>query len=408
MRIVLPLLLFFSFGVVLFGQETSAKPAFAPGGIITIPPSIDYESVTNRIDITELLAMLPEPDEALQNDDRFHPEVWATEIRHSRDIWCLQFSCKPVRIIDVDFPNAEGNYDKKKVWYLVYSVKNLGPAGDDVKKINSSLGTAVPAGEERPLPVPSDTTLENVPRSAPMEFRQQPGVFVPQPGNIEPIRFMPQFVLASRLVLKSEAVTDSEADETEWKTETEAVAYIDNVLPLALQKIKIRERMEAMPETSVSIRNKTIAPGQELWGVAMWTDVDPRINEFSIFVSGLTNAYQWLNKDTEDEDGAEPNNRGSGRIIKPRFLKINWWRVGDQHSLNESQIHFGSKDGTMPKSIFEQTSKMSPEDRKRLDEAFGEADKNGDGWISPAEKAIFHLNRQDWLQPTYGYEWLFL
>jgi hypothetical protein len=391
--------MFCSFGIILFAQEMSAKPAFAPGGLITVPPSIDYESVASRADMTELLAVLPEPDPELQNDTRFRPDIWATEIRIVRDVWCLQFSFKTLRIIEVDVPNAAGNFDKKKIWYLVYCVKNLGPADLDENKINSALGSAVPAGSETPLPVPTDITLENIQRSAPLVVRQQQGIFTPQPGNSEAIRFVPQFILATdRLVLGSEASTDPETGKTEWKTDTTVVAYVDSVHPLALRKIKDREKMEAMPETTVSIKDKTIAPGQEFWGVAMWTDVDPRINEFSIFVCGLTNAYKWSNNMEE---------KGEERSIKCRVLKLDWLRTGDAKSLNESQISFGSKDGTMPTGVFDQTGKRTPEERKRLEEAFQKADVNADGWISPAEKAVYHLIHQDWLKPTYGYEWVF-
>ena len=390
------LLLFCSLGNALFGQEISAKPLVAPGGLITILPAIDYESVVSRANMIELRAQLPEPDHDLQNDPRFKPEVWAEQVRLVRDVWCLQFSFKPLRIIDVDIPSTEG-YDRKKVWYLVYKVENLGPANLDEKRIQSALGSAVPPGNERSLPVPTDKTQNNVPRSAPLEIRQQTGIFAPHPGNAEAIRFEPLFLLATdRLVIKSEPVINLESGKTEWNTETTEVSYVDSVIPLALLKIKERERMAAFPETTVSIKDKTISPGEELWGVAMWTDIDPRINEFSIFVGGLTNAYQgW----------SDPN--GEGCITLPRVLRLDWWRVGDAKSLNESQIHFGSKEGTMPTSVLDQAGWMPVEERERYLEALQNADANDDGWVSPAEKAIFHLKRQDWLKPTYGYEWVF-
>jgi len=413
MRITLSLLLFLSFGVTLLGQETSAQPLLSPGGLRTIPPDIDYESVVIRTDMTELLALLKDVpelhDPELQGEVRFRPDIWATEIRYVRDIWCLQFSFKPVRIIDVDLPNAAGNYDKKKIWYLVYNVKNLGPAKLDEKQINSALGSAVPAGSEKNLPVPTDTTLHEVPRSAPLIVRQQTGVFAPQSGNSEAIRFVPQFILATnRLVLGTESVENSETGKTEWKTNTTEAAYTDSVIPLALLAIKKREGMEAMPETTVSIAQKEIKPGENLWGVAMWTDVDPRIKDFSIYVCGLTNTYLWSNKRTEDGEFVHTDRIGEGRIIMRRVLRLDWWRIGDSDSLNESQIHFGSKEGKIPESPFDRTGKMTPEERKKLEEAKAEAGADSDGWVSPAKKAVYHLNRQHWLKPSFGYEWIFL
>jgi hypothetical protein len=406
MRIVLSLLLFFSFGVAVFGQELG-RPLIAPGGFITIPPDIDYESVANRTDMTEVLA-LSNPNPELQGEARFNPNVWATNVRHVRDVWCLQFSFKPVRIIDVDIPNDAGNFDQKKVWYLVYSVKNLGPAQLDERRINSVLGSAVPAGNEKVLPVPTDLTSYDLPRSAELIFRGQTGIFEPKPGNEEPIRFVPTFILATnRLVLGTNSVVDPETGKTEWETETTAIAYTDRIIPLALLKIKERERRNDL-ETTVSITTKEIAPGQEVWGVAMWTDVDPRINEFSIFVGGLTNAYRWLNRVTEAGEYLNTGKVGEGRIIKQRVLKTDWWRPGDPQSLSETQIHFGAREIRTPESIFDQTGRMSPEERRKIDEAVQQADTNVDGWVSPAERAIFHLIRQDWLKPSFGYEWIFL
>jgi hypothetical protein len=429
MRTILSFVLFCLFGVLLSAQEPSAQPVFAPGGLIVIPPDIDYESVANRTDMTEVLAVLSDAeklDPALKNTEaRFNPEVWATSIRTRRDVWCLEFAFKRVRIVDVDIPNAKGNFDRKKVWYLVYRVKNLGPAKLDEKQINSILGSGVPPGNEMSLPVPSDVTTLDLPRSAAQEFRQQTGVFAPQPGAGEPIRFVPQFILAvPRLVLGAESAVNPDTGQTEWKEDTVAVIYLDSIIPLALLKIKEREKMEIMPQTTASIAQNEIAPGQELWGVAMWTDVDPRINEFSIYVAGLTNAYMWLNENEEgqyvvsgkiDETTGKFNEKyvntgkvGEGRVIKQRVLKTDWWRVGDKDSLNETQIHFGSKDGKMVESILDKTGRMTPEERKKFDAAAKKADKNQDDWVSPVEKAIYHLIQQDWLKPGFGYEWLFL
>ena len=161
--------------------------------------------------------------------------------------------------------------------------------------------------------------------------------------------------------------------------------------------------MSSLPETTVSMPLKKIASGEELWGVAMWMDVDPRINEFSIFVSGLTNAYQWSDRVAEDGTYINTGKIGEGRILKRKVLKLDWWRVGDQNSLNETQIHFGSKDLKIPESVFEQQKrKVTPEERKILDSI------SKDGWISPAESAIHHLIQQDWLLPRLEYEWVFL
>jgi len=409
MRIVLSLLLLLAFGTLLFGQEPPAKPLVMPNGLRVVPPYIDYESITNRAPIPELLARLPEPDPELKGDVRFDKDIWAKEIRVVRDVWCLQFAFKEVRIIDVDIPNAEGNYDKKKVWYLVYAVKNLGPAEIVDGKIinaNSSFGSAVPAGAEIALPMQQIKTSEPV---LPLVVRQQSGVFAAESGSANTVRFVPHFVLAThRLVLGSKPVVDPQTGATEWQTEAMPVAYDDRIIPLALPRIMRREGFDKLPETTVSIATKEIAPGQEIWGVATWTDIDPRINEFSIFISGLTNAYQWGDRTLEDGTLENTGKIGEGRMIKRRVLKTDWWRVGDARTLDESQIHFGAREDNMRSSPFDQTGRLTAEERRQLEEHIQKADLDGDGIVTPAEKALYHLINQDWLKPTFGYEWIFL
>ena len=415
MRVATSFLLFLLFCIALFGQEPSAKPLIAPGGLIVIPPDIDYESVTNRSDITELLAVLPEVDPDLKNEVRFNPNIWAKEIRYHRDVWCLQFSFKPLRIVEVDIPNADGKFDQKQVWYLVYNVKNLGPSELDERKINSSLGSDVLTGDAKNLPVTQDKTLNDLPRSAALEVRRQSGIFSPQPGSSEAIRFVPQFILATdRLVLGTDPVTNPETGKTEWQTEAQAISYPDRIIPLALPVIMKREGMKVVPETTVSITNKEIASGQDLWGVAMWTDIDPRIHEFSIYVTGLTNAYQWLEKITEEGTYENKGVVGEGRVLKRRVLKLDWWRLGDQYSVNDSQIRFGQKNEKMPTTIFDlngdfnRDGKVDPEERKRFEKILEAADINKDGWVSETEKAEYYRIHQTWLQIGFGYEWLFL
>jgi hypothetical protein len=78
--------------------------------------------------------------------------------------------------------------------------------------------------------------------------------------------------------------------------------------------------------------------GETLWGVAMWEEVYPRIDRFSIYVYGLTNAYKW-----KDEPGAyKPNDAiGVGRTLARKTLKLNFWRPGDEYFEHEDEIRYG-------------------------------------------------------------------
>ena len=45
-----------------------------------------------------------------------------------REIYCLEFSFKPLRMIEVDVPAAGGTTERKLVWYMVYRIRNTGQA----------------------------------------------------------------------------------------------------------------------------------------------------------------------------------------------------------------------------------------------------------------------------------------
>jgi hypothetical protein len=315
--------------------------------------------------MVEVLATLPDIPPELADDIRFNKEIWAKEIRYQRDIWCLRFSFKPLRIIYVDIPNKEGSFDKKAVWYLVYNVKNVGAAQLDKivkertvttdngeKKLtkvefeNANSGGSISSAVETKIETPifhdtvavSDVAGSSVQQThdGAVVLRNTPGIFEPQPGNEEPVRFIPLFLLATdKLVQETISTNNQETGQVETQTQTVAVSYIDQIIPLALPAIVKREGMKTVPETTVSITRKPIASGQDIWGVALWTDIDPKIHRFSIYVSGLTNAYQWT------DEGANSGKPGEGRTMKRKVLKTNWWRIGDQYNLNNSQIQYG-------------------------------------------------------------------
>lgn len=347
-------------------DEIPGQPRTAPGTTITVPAEVDYDDTSNRAPLVEVLATLPDPPAELKDDVRFSKEVWARDVRFDRDIWCLQFSFKPVRIVYVDIPNKNGKFDKKPVWYWVYMVKNIGPA--QIEKVVKERKIQVDGGErsfeevqfniknpggsigtetEKPveMPVAKDTTAvseeagTSVPqtRDAPLTLRNIPGTFIPRPGKDEPIQFVPQFVLAAdKLVLGTESSNHPETGRSVSKSETAQIAYVDQQIPIALSAIMEREGMRTKPETTVSITQKQLKSGESAWGVAMWTDIDPRINKFSIYVTGLTNAYRW-----QDDEKGNTGKLGEGRMMERRILQTNWWRIGDKYTLNDSQIQYG-------------------------------------------------------------------
>jgi hypothetical protein len=203
----------------------------------------------------------------------------------------LEFAFKPLRMIEVDIRQRDGTTQRKRVWYLVYRVRNTGR-------------TLVPAeGDD--------------------------GVYMATVGEGGPIRFVPEFVLESH---------DRDASSRRVPR-----SYLDKVLPAAVTAISRRETPGRRLLNSAEISEQPIPVSGErvdrgVWGVATWTDVDPRIDFFSVYVGGLTNAYRW-----EDSSAYRHGNPpGRGRRFERKMLQLNFWRPGDELLLDEREIRYGA------------------------------------------------------------------
>ena len=203
---------------------------------------------------------------------------WAKDVPFRRDIWNLEFKFKPVRMVTIDMPQKSGKMQRKLIWYLVYSVTNSGKVLHPVEDADGTY------------------TVEEVDH---------------------PVRFIPEFLLES----------------PEYKK-----VYPDRVIPLALGPIRMREDRNRRFHTSVEICREEIPVGKTVWGVAMWEAIDPRIDSFSIYVQGLTNAYRWKDAPGRYKRGDQ---LGTGRRLARKTLKINFWRPGDEYYQHESEIRRG-------------------------------------------------------------------
>jgi hypothetical protein len=155
------------------------------------------------------------------------------------------------------------------------------------------------------------------------------GVFTAEMAKGGPVRFMPHFVLESQDRLAS--------------GERVSKAYLDRVIPSAVVAISQREMPGGKLLNSVEIAEQPIPVSdgridRSVWGVATWIDVDPRIDFFSLYVGGLTNAYIWQDVPGAFRAGDKP---GTGRRFARKTLQINFWRPGDELAPNEREFRFG-------------------------------------------------------------------
>ncbi len=272
-------------------QET-AKPSapkgyrkLAPGVETVIPPPADAGDTVTEHDLVEIQSAGAKLDwKPSTQSTSTTLKVLTKDIPFRRDAWYLQFAFKPLRLIYVDLPQPDGRMKRTLVWYLMYRVTNMG-------------------GQLHPAPAADGKTYEN------------------QLVDYS-VRFFPQFVL---------------------ETDKYKKAYLDRVLPLAVEAIQKREDTNRQLLDSVQMSNTPIdvsTPGDDhsVWGVATWTDIDPRIDFFSIYVGGLTNAYRFEDPPGAYQEGAPP---GTGRKYTQKTLKLNFWRPGDEFKMDEREIYYG-------------------------------------------------------------------
>jgi hypothetical protein len=264
---------------------------FAPGVLTVIEPDVDREDAIAVHDIVELRAnpqLAWTPSSTTKSRTLYEMTGDAVFVN---DVWCLEFTFKPMRMITVDVPQPSGQPERKLIWYMVYRVRNTG---------------AGLTGQVQP-----------------------DGSYVTANKGVEPVRFIPEFTLVSH---------DRSGGQRVRK------AYLDRIVPSALEAIKRRELPDgellhsaAMPERELTIEAGRAQRG--VWGVAMWEDVDPRIDFFSVYVRGLSNAYRW-----DDPEGVyqQGDPLGKGRQFTWKTLQLNFWSPGDELDLSEREIRFGA------------------------------------------------------------------
>jgi len=287
----------------------------APGVLTTIPPAPEAQEMFSG---PAALAEIPVALAGVNYEPKLTTKA-ATVVERSkavtlrRTIWNLEFSFKPMRMIKVDVPQGTGRMQRKLVWYMVYRVRNLGghlrpkASSEEVIKL---LDPDIPA---------SDELYEQY-----KEVTNEVEVFG---RTTTELRFFPHFVLAS----------------TEYDKE-----YLDKVIPAAIEPIKAREfpgRTDIKLHDSLSISEvalPVVDPNEDngVWGVVTWTDIDPRIDYFVVYVQGLTNAYRYEDPEGSYKQGDVP---GSGRRIFKKTLQLNFWRPGDTVDPHEQEIRYGCR-----------------------------------------------------------------
>jgi hypothetical protein len=108
--------------------------------------------------------------------------------------------------------------------------------------------------------------------------------------------------------------------------------YHDQVLPKVQEAIRRVEDPTGYLDIKNSVTitanpiplSKTEAVPRAVTGVAMWDDVNPDSNRYSIFVTGLSNGW------SVDDKG----------VVRRKTLQLNFRRVGDRYLMDSRDIRF--------------------------------------------------------------------
>jgi hypothetical protein len=126
----------------------------------------------------------------------------------------------------------------------------------------------------------------------------------------------------------------------EWvSNDTKTPPRRDQVLPRVQEDIrKIEDPNDYLNiKNSVTIAANPIPPSREnaepiaVTGIAVWDDIDPDSNNFSIFIQGLSNGWAL----TDD-----PLKPGEKTVVRRKTLQLNFRRLGDKYYQKSEEIRF--------------------------------------------------------------------
>lgn len=211
-------------------------------------------------------------------DVTLEPNATGDELRSQTNLWAMQVSFKPMRMILADITDPQtGKKERELIWYLCYKAVN------------------------RPLAQQSDAS-----DTAPVNVEDKPPV-----GPL----FIPEFTLVTN-------------DNGRLKL------YDDVILPEAQAEILEREQRNGWPKykNAVAAIGEVPAPTESgsdenaIYGIAMWRAVDAETDFFTVFMGGFSNGYKVV-----DGPGGDP-------LVLRRTIVQEFWRPGDKYDPREVEI----------------------------------------------------------------------
>ena len=125
----------------------------------------------------------------------------------------------------------------------------------------------------------------------------------------------------------------------ELVTHDKHTVHHDQVLPKVQEAIRQVEDPTGYLniKNSVTIAAEPIPPSRPdatpkaVTGVAIWDDVDPDSNNYSVYIAGLSNG--WSQTDNPISPEREP-------VVRRKTLELDFKRLGDRYNMTSEEIHF--------------------------------------------------------------------
>ena len=270
--------------------EAQRPKKLAPGVLKIIPANIDPRdsySIPLPLEGLESEAYTPNYAPVL---DTLHGQ--SKNVVFFRDVFQYEYGFTGLRQIRLNLVSTTGSLAKENVWYMVFRIRNTG------KNISYEK-------------VQEDQRFEHMKNQIKLN----------QDDFEIKSKFIPHFYLNGWV-------------KKPGSDEYEEVSYRDQIDPESLRLIRQAEDRNRFLLDKVEMMNARIprvktAADDGIWGVAIWRDVDPKIDFVNVNISGLTNAYR-----------IETTADGS-RKFNHRNLQLNFWRPGDTVRQAEDQVAYG-------------------------------------------------------------------
>jgi hypothetical protein len=273
---------------VAHAQNGQARP-LASGVLKSIPSDLNPRDMfTLPMVVPDLNATKFEP-KTVANQDTLYGQSRRV-ILFRENVYQYEFSFTGLRQAKLKIPTGNGGIANRNIWYMIYRIRDTGETMtfDQVKQNPEFDHIMNELKMGKPLPAEEKQLL--------LRFTLEGWIPVGEDGQYQ------------------------------------KVTYRDTIDPIVVAQIRRREDpnqvlldTHQMSTAKIPLAKNAADPG--VWGVAIWEDVDPRIDYVSVYVKGLTNAFRL---------SADPN--GPSKL---KTLQLNFWRPGDTVNQAADFIDYG-------------------------------------------------------------------